>query len=253
MSANTVVVKFNGVSFSYDGLPVFKDVSFTLFQHDFVCIVGPNGGGKTTLVKLMLGLLKPQGGSISMFGSPPEAARKRTGYMPQFLRFDQAFPINVMDIVLMGCLGHSITGFYSKADKRSAMEALQEMEIADLAKRPFASLSGGQGQRVLIARALACKPDLLLFDEPTAHVDPAMESHIYKILQRLASRMTVVTVTHELGFVSQIVERVMCVNKAVKIHPTSEITGKVIKDLYGADIKMVRHDHSCSEKGHTHD
>ncbi|MCP4713540.1 MAG: ABC transporter ATP-binding protein [Deltaproteobacteria bacterium] len=246
------VIAFSDVSFSYDGVPVLQDVSFELYKADFVSIVGPNGGGKTTLLKLILGLENPQSGSIRIFGRLPETGRSSIGYMPQFLHVDQSFPVDVMDIVLMGRLSEHLTGAYSKADRRAAVNALEEMYIGDLARRPFAALSGGQRQRVLIARALACEPELLLLDEPTAHVDPAMESRIYEILTRLSKRMTVVMVSHDLGVVSQMVDRVLCVNKQVRLHPTSEITGEVIQDIYGADLKLVRHDHRCSEKGHFH-
>ena len=172
--------------------------------------------------------------------------------MPQSTHFDQSFPIQVLDIVLMGRLGKRKSSFFNRADRQAAMQALDESGLADLAARPFASLSGGQRQRVLIARALACEPELLLLDEPTAHVDPAMEEQVNATLAKLAERLTVITVTHELGFVSRRVDRVLCVNRTVKLHPTSEITGEIIQEIYGSDLRMVRHDHQCSEKGHHH-
>jgi zinc transport system ATP-binding protein len=246
------VINFNNVCFGYGQTAVLHNVSFSLFEHQSVCIVGPNGGGKTTLIKLILGLNQPQAGSISVLGALPRTSSCRIGYMPQSTHFDQSFPIQVLNIVLMGRLGKRRGPFFSRADKQAAMQALEETGLADLAARPFASLSGGQRQRVLISRALACDPELLLLDEPTAHVDPAMEEQVNATLARLAQRLTVITATHELGFVSRRVDRVLCVNRTVKLHPTSEITGEIIQEIYGSDLKMVRHDHQCSEQGHKH-
>jgi zinc transport system ATP-binding protein len=246
------VIQFNNVSFAYETTPVLTDATFMVNRNDSVSVVGPNGGGKTTLLKLILGLIKPGSGEIQVLGDRPERTRKHIGYMPQYQHFDTAFPASVMDVVLMGRIGGRKIGFYSKNDRAVAMEVLEEMNIAALHSQPFSELSGGQVQRVLIARALACKPQMLLLDEPTANVDPAMESQFVDILKNLSAKITILTVSHDLGFVSQVVNRVLCVNQCVKIHPTSEITGEVIKDIYGGDFRMVRHDHQCSEEGHVH-
>lgn len=246
------VIQFTNVSFAYESESVLTDVNFTIRRHDSVSVVGPNGGGKTTLLKLVLGLIKPDAGEIRVLGKRPEKVRKQIGYMPQFLHYDMAFPASVMDVVLMGRIGGKKIGFYSKDDKAVAMEVLDEMHIADLYNHPFSELSGGQVQRVLIARALACKPQILLLDEPTANVDPAVEIQFVDLLKKLSPNITLLTVSHDLGFVSQVVNRVLCVNQYVMIRPTSEITGEVIKDIYGGDFRMVRHDHQCSEEGHVH-
>ena len=250
---NQQVVEFKNVSFSYGDVPVLSDVSFSIERNHSVCIVGPNGGGKSTLIKLILGLLEPDTGEVVVLGGSPEKARPKIGYMPQYIRYDQNFPASVMDVALMGRIGRGYGALYSRKDKKAAMQALDEMGVANLANRPFNDISGGQRQRVLIARALVSDPDLLLLDEPTANVDPAVESQLYHILQNLITRITVVTVSHDLGFVSHLVDRVLCVNRYVRIHPTSDITGEVIQDIYGGDIRMVRHDHCCSEEGHQHD
>ncbi|MDR9501023.1 MAG: metal ABC transporter ATP-binding protein [Desulfurivibrionaceae bacterium] len=247
------ILIFDNVSFAFDGKEVLTDVSFSVQEHESICMVGPNGGGKSTLVKLALGLLEPSSGTITVLGSEPEKARRKVGYMPQYLQYDQRFPVTVLDVALMGRLSSHGFGFFSKGNRQIALNALAEMGVADLAKRPFGALSGGQRQRVLIARALACEPELLLLDEPTANVDPAVENQLVEILHTLAAKITVLTVTHDLGFVSQQVDRVICVNRIVKVHPTSEITGEIIQDIYGGDLKMVRHDHCCSEQGHLHD
>lgn len=247
------ILTFDNVSFAFDGAEVLSNATFTAQSHESICIVGPNGGGKSTMLKLMLGLLQPSSGTITILDTDPLKARHKIGYMPQYLQYDQRFPVSVLDVALMGRLSTHRFGLYSKRDKEITFKALEEMGVANLAKRPFGALSGGQRQRVLIARALACEPELLLLDEPTANVDPAVENEFLEILHDLTGKITVITVTHDLGFVSQLVDRVVCVNRYVKIHPTSEITGEIIQDIYGGDIKMVRHDHCCSEQGHVHD
>jgi zinc transport system ATP-binding protein len=240
------------VSFSYGELPILTNVSFTVQRLDAVALVGPNGGGKSTLLKLILGLITPQSGTIKVLGVTPHQARQKIGYMPQHLQYDPSFPVSVMDVVLMGRAGSTGLGRYSAEDRRIALQAMAELAVDGLAPRPFNSLSGGQRQRILIARALACEPEILLLDEPTANVDPGVELQFFEILKRLANRVTVLTVSHDLGFVSQMVSRVFCVNRQVKIHPTSELTGEIIHEMYGGDVRMVRHDHCCSEQGHSH-
>jgi zinc transport system ATP-binding protein len=240
------------VSFSYNGELVLDNVNLEIPHGDFATIVGPNGGGKTTLLKLFLGLLPPDKGEILVFGNSPEVSRLRIGYMPQYAHLDFHFPVTVMDVVLMGCRLSGWFGRYSKKDIEKAQYSLAEVRLADYAGRCFSDLSGGQRQRVLIARALSCSPELLLLDEPTSNIDPQMGEALIEILQKLNRNMTILLVTHDVGFVSQIVKSVICVNRQVVIHPTSSLNGMLIKELYGGDCRMIRHDHRCSAKGHSH-
>ena len=241
----------HGLEFGYDGKPVLKNVNITIPAGDFVCVVGPNGSGKTTLLKIALGLLKPSAGSIEIFGNSPDRARGRIGYVPQHPRLDPLFPVSVIDVVLMGRLGRSRPfGSWGGDDRRQALEALGEVGLVDRAGHHFASLSGGQKQRTLIARALAGDPDLLLLDEPTAGLDAHIEEGFYRLLDKLNKRLTIVLVSHDLGFVSGFVRSVVCVGQDVVVHPTSEVTGQIIADLYGGDVRLIRHDHRCSEDGH---
>ncbi|NQT89450.1 ATP-binding cassette domain-containing protein [bacterium] len=245
------VVLFDHVSFAYDGLPIIEDACLTIRTNEFLRMVGPNGGGKTTLLRLMLGLLTPRGGRMEVFGTTPVAARPRVGYMPQEAQLDPQFPVSVLDVVLMGRLRTGLQiGPYRRRDREIARRALDEVSLADAAKRSLADLSGGQRQRVLLARALACEPQLLLLDEPTANLDVAVQEELYDLLRRLSERMAIVLVSHDVGFVSTLVQSVICVNRTVAVHPTTALNGNVITDLYGSDVSMIRHDHRCSEEGH---
>jgi len=238
------VVAVSHVSFFYDGVPVLEDVSFTIQERSFISIVGPNAGGKTTLLKLMLGLLQPSRGTIEVLGMPPAKARTRIGYMPQQVQLDLQFPVSVLDIVLMGRMGSGMRfGPYSGMDKAIALDSLRKLEMQDMKDRPFMALSGGQRQRVLIARALACEPEMLFLDEPTANVDMVVETELFELLHEMSKTITVVVVSHDLGFVSHYVQSVVCVNRRVMVHPTTAVTGEVIRDLYLSDVCMVRHHH----------
>ncbi len=238
------VIKLEDVSFSYGSVPVLENVTLAITNGDFVSVVGPNGGGKTTLLKLLLGALQADRGEVRVFGCRPKSVRARIGYMPQHARLDPHFPVTALDVVLMGRLGTGKWfGPYRRDDRRAAASALGEVGLVEKAGQRFASLSGGQRQRVLIARALACKPDLLLLDEPTANLDPHVEGTFQDLLRQLNERMTILVVSHDLGFVSQIVRTVICVNQRVFCHESSEISGESIAEMYGHDVRMVKHDH----------
>jgi len=252
------VVKFENVSFAYfpDSSPVLKNVSFEIFSNEIVCIVGPNGGGKTTLLKLITGLLHQNSGQLNIFGESPGKNGCKIGYMPQNVHYDNSFPISVEDVILMGLLGgkklESIFGWYSKEDKKKAHEAAIKTGMEKLLKKPFYALSGGQKQRVLIARAIVSDPELLILDEPTSNVDSETEDNFISLLKDLNERdsKTILMVSHDMGFVSEIVNTVFCINKTLVIHPTASLTGEIIQDIYNCSMQMVRHDHRCSDKGH---
>ena len=249
-STQETAIRIRDLDFAYNGTPILEQVNLEIMARDSLCIVGPNGGGKTTLLKLILGLLKPNRGEIEVLGLPPEKSRLRIGYVPQYARYDPQFPVTVLDVVLMGRLDRIFCGAYGKTDHEAAQAALAEMGLTDLAGRLFAEISGGQRQRVLIARALAAEGELLILDEPTANIDAASEAHLFEILTKLNERLTVLLVTHDLGFASKFFKSIVCVNRQVVLHPTSELTGELIRNMYGGDIRMIRHDHRCSPEGH---
>jgi zinc transport system ATP-binding protein len=245
MSMREPAIDISGLWFSYGGQTVLSGVDLRIDRGEFVCMLGPNGGGKTTLLRLMLGLLKPDRGSVRVLGGQPHETCSRTGYVAQQSQFDPSFPVSVLDVVLMGRLGRGGIGWHRRADVRTADAALDEVRIGGLRKRPFSELSGGQRQRVLIARALAAEPELLLLDEPTSNLDVGVEQEFQDLLAGLARRMTIVLVSHDIGFVTEQVGTVVCVQQTVAVHPTASLTGDVMRDLYGQDIRLVRHDHSC--------
>ncbi len=238
------------VNFSYNGDPVLEDVNLSIGRGEFIGIIGPNGGGKTTLLRLILGLLTPDSGTILVFGRPATHVSSRIGYVPQHMQFDKHFPATVSDIVQMGQIRQRGFGRISDKQRRAAEEALAAVGLSSLYKKSFSDLSGGQRQRVLIARALASDPELLLFDEPTANVDSSSGEKLYQILAELNKRMTILIVSHDIGFVNHHISSVVCVNHRVVIHPTSTLDGRNIIDLYGHDMSLIRHDHRCSQEGH---
>jgi len=238
-------VEFHLVDFFFGSHPVLKQATATIAAGDFVSMVGPNGGGKTTLLRLVLGLLTPNRGTVRVLGLRPEKARKRVGYMPQHAHVDPQFPVTVTDVVLMGRLSPGRTlGPYRRDDRQRARAALAETDALHLEDRGFSALSGGQRQRVLIARALACEPELLLLDEPTASLDPSIQDELYELLHRLKHRMTVVLVSHDVSVVSKHVDKILCVNQSIDVHPASEIKG-ALANLFpsSSGVSLVRHEH----------
>jgi len=248
LSENSVI-KIQDLHFSYGSPVILEDIQLNIKAKEFVGMVGPNGSGKTTLLKIILGLLDPDKGSVEVLGKQPHQVVKEIGYMPQLTPFSRDFPISVEETVLMGRLGKtSGIGLFSKEDKQLAAESMEAVEVLDLRKRSIGSLSGGQLQRVLIARALTCNPEIMILDEPTANVDMKVEKDIFDLLKKLNEKITIIVVTHDIGFISQYITKVACINRTMICHPTSELTGETIENLYGTHVHMVHHHH----KGEDH-
>jgi len=237
-------ISLQGVCFSYGGPLVLKNVDLTVPPGEFLGVVGPNAGGKSTLLKLILGLLQPGSGQVRVMGRPPREASTAVGYVPQYPLFARDFPISVEQVVLMGRLGRTARfGGYRRIDHETALRVMRETEISNLAARRLDTLSGGQLQRVLVARALACDPRILILDEPTANIDMRVETDIFDLLKQLNQRMTIIVVSHDIGFISGYVERVACLNRTLICHNTAAINGQVISDPYQSDVQMVAHVH----------
>lgn len=235
-----LAIDVDHLSFSYqDGL-ILEDVSCTINAGQFVGVIGPNGGGKTTLLKLILGFLKPLLGKITIFGESPVNARHAMAYVPQALHFDKQFPISVLELTLEGRLAHlPWYGRFSQRDKEIAMHALDQVGLADLYQRPLGRLSGGQAQRALIARALASEPRLLILDEPTASVDAHAEAEIYAILKKFQGSMTILMVTHNLQAVIELVEKVICIQRTLVTLNPQQVCEHFALGLYHAPLIKI--------------
>lgn len=240
MPAPAILVE--DLSFGYDKTPLLERVFLSIHEGEFIGIFGPNGGGKTTLLKLLLGLLSPQKGKIELFGNPPQHVSAQIGYVPQIARFDKDFPISVLDVVLMGCLSElSWWGGYPKSAKEQARRSLEAVGLLELANQSFGTLSGGQAQRVLIARALVNNPKLLVLDEPTASVDPQAEMQIYELLEGLTPRLTIIMVTHDLQTIIDKAERLLCVHKQVTSLKAKEVCEHFALGLYHTPLTSKDH------------
>lgn len=237
-------IRLESVSFTYNGPLALEEVDLEIAEREFLGIVGPNGGGKSTLLKIIMGEIKPGAGRVSVLGKAPEHSRVEIGYVPQSVDFARDFPISVQEAVLLGRLGKTrILGGYRARDRELAHQAMQEAEVLDLKDRHLNQLSGGQLQRVLIARALVCDPRILILDEPTANIDLRAEENIFDLFKQLNERMTVIVVSHDIGFISEYVNRVACLNGTLICHATEEVTGKSIEELYGTPVRMIHHHH----------
>ncbi len=245
------VISIRDLGFSYGESPVLEGVDLDVLDGEFVGLVGPNAGGKSTLLKLILGLLEPQQGRIRVLGQSPRQAVRRVGYVPQFPTFPRDFPISVEQVVLTGRLGFGpMLGWYRATDRAAAHQALAEVEAMDLAHRRIGTLSGGQLQRVLLARALVAEPAILILDEPTANIDARMEGDIFDLLARLNVRLTILVVSHDIAFISGYVDRVACLNRTLVCHTTERVDGDLIHQLYGDNVRQVAH--AGAGHGHAH-
>ncbi len=237
------VVQLRDVTVDYDGHVALRDLTLSIYEGDFLGIIGPNGGGKTTLLKLILGLVRPAKGTVQVFGKPPEQVRHRIGYVPQTADFDRDFPIQVRDVVRMSCL--KFRKFGRREDYRECMKAseriMREMGVWDLRERQMGRLSGGEKQRVLLSRALIVKPEILLLDEPTASVDSQVRMTIYEMLAKLNERLTICLVSHDIGVISAYVKRVACLNQELFYHGEKEITEEVLVQTYRCPVDLIAH------------
>jgi len=248
----TPVIDIQRLDFSYGAAPVLLNIDLRVDEGEFLGIVGPNAGGKSTLLKLILGLLQAQSGRVQVLGQTPRAASRQIGYVPQYPSFPRDFPITVEQVVLLGRIGvGNKQGWWSSlrprrfsaGDRQEVATALREVEADGLGGRQIGSLSGGQLQRVLLARALVSEPRILILDEPTANIDHRVEGEIFDLLKQLNARMTILVVSHDVAFVSDYVDRVACINQTLVCHHTDSIDGQVIQELYGENVRMVAHQH----------
>ncbi|MGZ7108833.1 MAG: metal ABC transporter ATP-binding protein [Methanobacterium sp.] len=219
---------------------ILEDINLAVNKNDFMAIIGPNGGGKSTLLKTILDLIKPESGEIKILGKDQKDALKQIGYLPQKSYFDFSFPINVFDVVLMARYNGLFKRYHVK-DKKVVKEALKEVGMLEYKDRQINELSGGQMQRVFIARALAREPELVLLDEPTASVDPGMQKSFYELLSSLKEKMTIILVTHDVGVASSYVDDIACLNRKLFYHGTPEGSSVGIEAAYNCPIEIIGH------------
>lgn len=228
-------IEVRNLDFSYEKTPVLSNVNFSVNQGDFLAIIGPNGGGKSTLMKLIVGLLKPSAGEVRVFGEKVPSKKVSVGYVPQNTNGNLEFPITVEETVATG-LPHF------RPDPPKVRELLETVRMEAFLKRRLGELSGGERQRVLIARALASEPQILFLDEPSSNIDAKGQEDLYGLLAQLNAKMTIVIVSHDLMVLSRHVKSVACVNREVHFHSGSEITPEMMQNMYGSEMELVAHD-----------
>ena len=233
-------VEINHVSLKFNEQLILEDINFSIEEKDFIAIIGPNGGGKTTLLKVILGILTPDKGQVKVFGRKPNKAKDLMGYLPQRLDFDRDFPINVFETVLMGRY-HGLLKKYSTKDHDAVIEALKNVEMDKFKDRQISKLSGGQLQRVFIARAIVRDPKLLIMDEPMASIDPEMQRSFYELMSRLKNKMAIVLVSHDVGAVSSHVDKIACLNQKLYFHGPVEDSANGLEQVYHCPIELISH------------
>lgn len=238
-------VELDDVSVNYGDLEALKNINLKVEIGSFLGIIGPNGGGKTTLLKVILGLIEPQKGQVRIMGSPQNKELDQIGYVPQISSFDRSFPISVLDVVLMARLGGQLRFFhqYQKKDIKKAKAVLEQLNLFHLKDRQIGKLSGGQLQRVLIARGLAVEPKILLLDEPTANVDARSTSQIYELLKELNQKKTIIVVTHDMAAVSSYFDSLACLNEKLFHHGDKHLDQETTKQVFGCPVDLIAHGH----------
>ena len=242
MEKDTPVIEVADLWFSYNGVPVLENVEMTVNAGDFLAVIGPNGGGKSTFLKLLLGLLEPNRGRIRVFGLPPKKAAPRIGYVPQDTGVNRSVPVSVMHVVLMGRMkGGGGWSRFSKEDQAVAEEALERVDMLKYSRRRMNELSGGQRQRVLVARAMVSSPEMLFLDEPTSSVDTKGQTEFYEFLRELNKTVTILVVSHDIMVLSGYIKSVACVSRNVHFHDRPEVTGQMLKEAYQCPVELIAH------------
>jgi len=226
----------------YEHETILQEINLEVYPADFIGVIGPNGGGKTTLLKVILGLLPPQRGDVRVLGMTPKDGRRFIGYVPQFVDSDRDFPISVWETVSLGLVsGWSPFRRFTKQEQARIDQALDVVGISNLRGKPMGELSGGQRQRVFIARALVSDPKLLLLDEPTASIDPNVTQDVYELLGRLNASMAILLITHDMMAVSSYTKTIACLNRKLIYHNGKELTPEMLDSVYGCPVDLIAH------------
>ena len=236
------LIDLKQVTAAYGSKTVLRDISLTIWKDDFLGIIGPNGGGKTTLLKVILGLLPSVSGEICFYKQGHAVSSLKIGYLPQMNNIDKKFPISVREVVTSGLASEKpLFRSYSVAQKERVEEVLAKMGLEDLATRPIGELSGGQLQRVLLGRSLVSRPQVLILDEPNSYVDKRFESHFYKLLEEINKESAIVLVSHDIGTVLTMVKNIACVNETLHYHPGADVSEEWLGEKYACPIELIGH------------
>ncbi|HEB72616.1 MAG TPA: metal ABC transporter ATP-binding protein [Nitrospirae bacterium] len=247
------VVEVKDLEVIVRGCKILDGITLSIGAGRFTGLIGPNGAGKTTLLKVLLGLIKPAGGTVRVFGHKPGQAHNLTGYVPQTTNFDSSFPVSALDVVMMGMLIKQKLGRPAgKGDRQAAEKAMERAGVLDLSNKRFGSLSGGECQKVLIARALCGQPRLLLLDEPTTGIDALSQDSFYTMLKSLIENlnMTILLVSHDIGVITNMVDDLICINQKVYCHgaPAEVLRDGVVGQAYGCEAEILLHGHSTPHR-----
>jgi zinc transport system ATP-binding protein len=238
----TPLLQLTDISAAYDGKTVLSHVDLTVYERDFLGIIGPNGGGKTTLIKVMLGLLKPTTGDIKYFRQGSEVREITIGYLPQYNQIDKKFPISVREVVESGLAKEKPLWRSFTAEQRQRVDAtLKRMGLEDLDRRPIGELSGGQLQRAMLGRALVSNPEVVILDEPNTYIDKKFEARLYSLLEEVNKERAVVLVSHDIGSVLQNVKTIACVNETLDYHPDTAVPPEWLEEHFGCPIDLLGH------------
>jgi zinc transport system ATP-binding protein len=236
------LLQLTDISAAYDGKTVLSHVDLTVYHRDFLGIIGPNGGGKTTLIKVMLGLVKPTTGSLHFFRQGEEVHEIKMGYLPQYNQIDKKFPISVREVVLSGLAKEKpLWRRYSAEQHERVSEMIVRMGLEGLEDRPIGALSGGQLQRAMLGRALVSNPEVVILDEPNTYIDKKFEARLYSLLEEINKERAVVLVSHDIGSVLQNVKTIACVNETLDYHPDTEVPAEWLEEHFGCPIDLLGH------------
>ena len=236
------LIEINQISACYGRKVALQNVSLSVYKHDFLGTIGPNGGGKTTLLKVILGLIKPTAGSIQYYDKGSSISSLRIGYLPQMNQIDKKFPISVREVITSGLSAQKrLFRSFTAEQKTRVSDVIQLMGLAELENRPIGELSGGQLQRVLLGRAIASRPQVLILDEPNSYVDKRFESHFYRLLEEINKESAVILVSHDIGTVLSMVKNIVCINETAHYHAGADISDTWLSEKYACPFEIIGH------------
>lgn len=244
MAAATPIIEIKNLSAGYDGRTVLRDVNLTIYERDFLGVIGPNGGGKTTLIKCILGLLKPFGGEILFHSQFPSSGKGQLsmGYLPQYNSIDRKFPITVEEVILSGLSSQKpLASRFTDAHREKARSVITRMGLEGMEDRAIGALSGGQLQRALLGRAIISDPEVVILDEPSTYIDKRFEARLYELLAEINRDCAIILVSHDIGTVLQQVKSIACVNETLDYHPDTGVTEKWLERNFHCPIELLGH------------